>query len=115
LSESACEFRFLKRRRDGWSGLACREDMMRNGTVDVMGLQAMRIGREGGELAVLQGCVWLTRRGDPRDHFVAAGERFRLGAGDDAVIESAARPHGAVVRWDAEPRPWRGSNWLSLL
>jgi ferric-dicitrate binding protein FerR (iron transport regulator) len=64
--------------------------------------QAMHLGRLGGELTVLEGRVWLTRGGDLGDHRVEAGERLRLAAGENAVIEPWDGGHAASVKW--EPR-----------
>lgn len=33
---------------------------------------------EGMQLEVQSGCLWLTRPGDPADHFLVAGERIAL-------------------------------------
>ena len=33
---------------------------------------------EGLQLQVQSGCLWLTRPGDPQDHFLVAGERIAL-------------------------------------
>ena len=43
--------------------------------------QALRLPRQGGELTVLRGRLWLTRAHDLGDHFIEAGQRVRLGAG----------------------------------
>ena len=64
--------------------------------------QALHLGSLGGELTVLEGPVWLTRGGDLGDHRVEAGERLRLAAGENAVIEPWDAGHAASVRW--EPR-----------
>jgi hypothetical protein len=67
---------------------------------------ALRLSRGGGELTVLEGRVWLTRgghTGDTGDHHLEAGQRIRLVAAQDAVIEPWDRGSAAVVRW--EPRP----------
>ena len=67
---------------------------------------ALRLSRGGGELTVLEGRVWLTRgghTGDTGDHRLEAGQRIRLVAAQDAVIEPWDRDRQAVVRW--EPRP----------
>ncbi len=46
------------------------------------------------ELLVLQGRLWLTRSGDPGDHFLDPGERFPLPRHGRTVIEA----DGALVR-----------------
>jgi hypothetical protein len=66
---------------------------------------AVRLARGGGELTVIEGRVWFTRgghTGDTGDHRLEAGQRLRLVAGQDAVIEAWDRDQGALVRW--EPR-----------
>lgn len=60
--------------------------------------RAILLGR-GGDLEVAEGVVWLTRRGDPNDHVLTAGQRFRLGSFEDAVIESWHAGATAAVRW----------------
>jgi len=64
---------------------------------------ALRLSRGGGELTVLEGRVWLTRgghTGDTGDHRLEAGQRIRLVAAQDAVIEPWDRDGAAVVRWE---------------
>ncbi len=61
--------------------------------------EARRLGQRGGDLVVVAGRVWLTRRGDLGDHVLATGQRVRLGAGEDAVIEAWCAADGATVRW----------------
>lgn len=68
---------------------------------------ARRLSRGGGELVVLQGRVWLTRggrTGDTGDHLVEAGQRVRLVAAQDAVIEPWDRDADAVVQWRPHPQ-----------
>jgi hypothetical protein len=91
---------------------------MRNGTRCVRTGEAVRMGRAGGELTVLDGCIWLTRKGDPADHFLVPGQRFALAAGDEAVVEATSR-RGALLRWCALPRAWsplalRERSWTLL-
>ena len=61
--------------------------------------QAIHLGRLGGELTVLEGRVWLTRDSDLGDHRVEAGERLRLGVGENAVIEPWDAGHAVSVQW----------------
>ena len=61
--------------------------------------QALHLGRLGGELAVVDGRVWLTRDGDLGDHVVEPGQRVRLGVDENAVIESARTGDTVTVRW----------------
>ncbi|WP_411885626.1 DUF2917 domain-containing protein [Polaromonas sp. YR568] len=85
--------------------------------------QTLRL-RQSGELTVLRGRLWLTRNKDPDDHFIEAGQRVRLGAGENAVIEPAGTAQGASLHW--EPcrrnfarallaRPLSGAAFLALL
>ena len=71
--------------------------------------EARRLGREGGELTVVRGSVWLTRRGDLGDHVLAAGQRVRLGVGEEAVIEAWDASVGASVRWQPRRRGFVGT------
>jgi hypothetical protein len=88
--------------------------------------QALRLPRAGGELTVLRGRLWLTRNHDLGDHFIEAGQRVWLDAGENAVVESAGRQkqQGASLHW--EPcrqgvfsallaRPLNGTAFLALL
>ena len=61
--------------------------------------EALHLGRLGGELAVVEGRVWLTRDGDLGDHVVEPGQRVRLGVDENAVIESARTGDAVAVRW----------------
>ena len=61
--------------------------------------QAMHLGRLGGELTVLEGRVWLTRDSDLGDHRIEAGERLRLGVGDNAVIEPWDVGQAVSLQW----------------
>ena len=61
--------------------------------------EAFHLGRLGGELAVVDGRVWLTRDGDLGDHVVEPGQRVRLAVSDNAVIEPAETGGSATVRW----------------
>ncbi len=53
----------------------------------------------GTELRVLRGRVWLTRSGDPADHFLAAGEALRLD-GARTVVEA---DRGEAARFALQP------------
>lgn len=55
-----------------------------------------------GWLAVTAGCAWVTRRGDARDHVLAAGHRLRLARGDDVVLERWQRDVSVRWRWDGD-------------
>jgi hypothetical protein len=86
--------------------------------------QALRLPRPGGELTVLRGRLWLTRDQDLGDHFIAAGQRVRLAAGENAVIEPADADRGASLHWEPRrlglarallARPLSGAAFLALL
>ena len=61
--------------------------------------EALHLGRLGGELALFEGRVWLTRDGDLGDHVVEPGQRVRLGVDESAVIEPARTGETVAVRW----------------
>ena len=87
--------------------------------------QALRLPRAGGELTVLRGRLWLTRNHDLGDHFIEAGQRVWLDAGENAVIEAAGkqRRQSASLHWDPcrqgffsalLARPLSGTAFLAL-
>jgi hypothetical protein len=55
--------------------------------------------RGPGELAVLEGRVWLTREGDMVDHVLARGERIQIDWADRVVVESWERDRAATLQW----------------
>ena len=71
--------------------------------------EAMQLGRLGGELAVLQGRVWLTRDGDLGDHFIDAGQKVRLGIDENAVIESAYTGQSVSLHWTPRRQSFFGA------
>jgi len=73
--------------------------------------QALRLPRAGGELTVLRGRLWLTRNNDLGDHFIEAGQRVWLDAGENAVVEAAGRQQGASLHWE----PCRQGFFMALL
>ena len=86
--------------------------------------QALRLPRAGGELTVLRGRLWLTRNNDLGDHFIDAGQRVWLDAGENAVVETAGRQQGASLHWEpcrqgffsaVLARPLNGTAFLALL
>lgn len=79
--------------------------LFHGGTFQMQSGDATRLGRLGGELTVLDGRVWLTRDGDPGDHFIDAGQRVRVAAGENAVIEPSRTGETVSLRW----RPRRQS------
>ena len=76
------------------------ERRLRNGHRDVLlGGQVVRVEHAPGEFTVIDGRVWLTRRGDPHDHLLERGASLRLGRGDAALVESWDAGRSATVRW----------------
>ena len=61
--------------------------------------EPLRVAGHGGELWVRSGAVWLTRRGDPDDVVLYAGQQLRLRDDDDAVFEQWQRDQPAVIDW----------------
>src|SRR5579871_3649855 len=59
----------------------------------------------GGQLEVTEGRVWLTRLGDLDDHLIEAGQRIRVDAAQDAIIESWRPTDSARVRWVPQRQP----------
>lgn len=61
-------------------------------------------------LAVRSGRVWVTRAGDPHDHFLDAGESISLRPGDAALVGGEGEATIALrgpTRWSA--RAWQAA------
>ena len=71
--------------------------------------QAMRLGRLGGDLSVVEGRVWLTRDGDLGDHFIEPGQKVRLAVDEEAVISPARTGETITVRWNPRRRGYFGA------
>ncbi|HEY2927105.1 DUF2917 domain-containing protein [Piscinibacter sp.] len=72
--------------------------------------QPVRIDHVGGEFVVRSGRVWITRRGDPDDHVIGAGQRMVLEPAEGVVIEQWHRDQPALIDWrpqHAAPRQLR--------
>ena len=67
--------------------------------------QALTLGRGAGELSVLDGRVWVTRKDDLGDHVLEAGRSIRFGANAGLVIE--AWDQAATVQWQRLAQPLR--------
>lgn len=67
--------------------------------------EVLPVERRAGELAVVSGRVWLTRRGHLVDDVLGAGEQVVLEPGDQALFEQFERGESALVEW----RPYRRS------
>ena len=79
------------------------------GTFQMHSGDATHLGRLGGDLTVVAGGVWLTRDGDLGDHFVEAGERVRLGIGENAVIEPSRTGEAVSLRWQPRRQSFVGA------
>jgi Protein of unknown function (DUF2917) len=66
--------------------------------------QAIALSPGPGELSVIDGRVWLTRRGEVADHVLQPGQRLHLDGDVGAVIEAWDRGVGAAVRWQPQPQ-----------
>jgi hypothetical protein len=82
------------------------------GPVESVFGQPLRVEHSGGEFAVLEGRVWLTRRGDLDDHVLSAGERIVLEPADDVVIEPWNRGETTRLEWRPIPQAPRGERLL---
>ena len=66
--------------------------------------QALHLGHRAGELVVIRGTLWLTRAGDPGDHFIEPGQRVYLVRGEKAVVEPAVHEEQVFLYWTPRPR-----------
>ena len=57
------------------------------------------LGNGGGEVSILSGQVWLTRSGDPDDHFLGAGESFKVRGDGEALVEACGASAPALITW----------------
>ena len=57
------------------------------------------LGTGGGEVSILSGKVWLTRSGDPDDHFLGAGESFQVSGEGEALVEAWGPDELALIAW----------------
>ena len=71
--------------------------------------EALHLGRLGGELAVVDGRVWLTRDGDLGDHVVEPGQRIRLAVNENAVIEPTGTGETVTLRWNPRRQSFVGA------
>jgi hypothetical protein len=61
--------------------------------------RAVRLGRRGGVLSIVEGRAWLTRNGELGDHLLTPGQQVQLGAAERAVVEPWDRDTGVALRW----------------
>jgi len=52
------------------------------------GLYRLRGGKRGPAVTCLEGAVWITQAGDPRDHVLFAGEKFAIDRRGDVLVEA---------------------------
>jgi len=57
------------------------------------------LGSAGGKLEVLHGRVWMTRSGDPDDHFVDFGQSVVVPASGRVLVEALGDGQTALVAW----------------
>ena len=70
----------------------------------LIGGQIVRVAPWPGELTVVDGRVWLTRRGDNDDHVLDGGQRIALAGNAEALVEAWDARVGATVRWLPAPQ-----------
>ena len=63
------------------------------------GGRVLPLGASGGRLEVLHGRVWLTRSGDPDDHFVDRGDAMVVPARGRAIVAAIDDAQPALVAW----------------
>ena len=88
----------------------------RNPTIDLGHDQLAAFDATPGErLCVLYGAAWLTQEGEPGDSVLRPGDELPLRGGRILVAAigstrvqrgGAARPAGALQRWQRRLRPW---------
>jgi hypothetical protein len=59
--------------------------------------QPMCLGARGGQLIVISGKLWVTRRNDLHDYLVGTGERLRIAPGEQAIAEAVRSRQVALV------------------
>ena len=52
-------------------------------------------------LVAREGSLWVTRSGDPDDHFLARGERLAVARGDDLLLQTWCNDRPALWDWQA--------------
>jgi hypothetical protein len=65
----------------------------------LQGGRVLPLGDSGGRLEVLHGRVWLTRAGDPDDHFVDLGESIVVPSSGHALVAAIDDARPALVAW----------------
>ena len=52
------------------------------------GVYRLRGRKRGPAVACLEGTLWITQAGDPRDHVLVAGEEFAINRRGDVLLEA---------------------------
>jgi hypothetical protein len=52
------------------------------------GLCRLRGRKRGAAVTCLEGALWVTQAGDPRDHVLVAGEQFAINRRGDVLVEA---------------------------
>ena len=89
----------LHRTKSSRRSAAARQSSALEALLRVDAGHALHLGRLGGELTVIEGRVWLTRSGEPGDHVIGPGQRVRLGANEQAVVEPWQTGQHVTLRW----------------
>ena len=83
-----------------WQGRGSRHATLVSG-------QALTVSPWPGELTVVDGRVWVTRKDDLGDHVLEAGRNIRFGAQAGLVLEPWGAGESATVQWRQQPQPVR--------
>ena len=70
----------------------------------LLGKQVVRVEARPGRLTVIDGRVWLTRRGDGDDHVLVGGQHIALAGSAAALLEAWDAQAGASVHWQPVPQ-----------
>jgi hypothetical protein len=62
-------------------------------------------GRSGTVIRCLEGDCWLTREGDPRDHRLRTGERFRVDGAGSVIVQALAESRLGIEGAQKSARP----------
>ncbi|MBV9890547.1 MAG: DUF2917 domain-containing protein [Rhizobacter sp.] len=72
----------------------------RRGHLELLqGGRVLPLGATGGKLEVLHGRVWLTRAGDPDDHFIDFGHSLVVPSSGRALVAALDEDRPALVAW----------------
>ena len=79
----------------------------------VLSGQALTVGPWPGELTVVGGRVWVTRKDDLGDHVLEAGRSIRFGADAGLVVEPWDAGESATLQWRREAQAVRPPAFLA--